>query len=205
MQIERTEIKLKSSLGSGRQPCQLHFNSCEVDTLPKNVLNRHLTEPCDTGMRLLCSTVPCGSQVLENGIQATEVIPGRSELIDEDQDYPVMVDAANTPESLSRLLDSVRETRPGRVILVFGCEGERNKSLRPFMGEIAHYKVRPRLTSLPPGPKFEPQRQSRFLTALHRHPARPGQHALHTGPCPPSSCCEGGTLCSSLNELVWNN
>ena len=84
--------------------------------------------------------------MLENGIQATEVIPGRSELIDEDQDYPVMVDAANTPESLSRLLDSVRETRPGRVILVFGCEGERNKSLRPFMGEIAHYKVRPRLT-----------------------------------------------------------
>ena len=104
-------------------------------------------------------------QVLENGIQATEVIPGRSELIDEDQDYPVMIDAANTPESLSRLLDSVRETRPARVILVFGCEGERNKSLRPFMGEIAHYKVRTPLTSLR-GYPFQTQLLPCFLAAV---------------------------------------
>lgn len=52
-----------------------------------------------------------------------------------------MIDAADTPERLSRLLDSIRETGPRRIILVFGCEGERDKMIRPFMGEIAHWKV----------------------------------------------------------------
>ena len=76
-----------------------------------------------------------------NGIRATEIIPGRCEVIDEEQDFGVIIDAANTPESLSRLLDSIRETSPRKIFLVFGCEGGKDKQIRPFMGEIAHYKV----------------------------------------------------------------
>lgn len=80
-------------------------------------------------------------QAIVQGIEATEVIPGRCELIDEDQDFGVVIDSADTPESLSRLLDSIKETAPRRIILVFGCEGERDQDARPFMGEIAHWKV----------------------------------------------------------------
>lgn len=76
------------------------------------------------------------------GIEATEIIPGRCEIIDEEQDFGVVIDSADTPQTLSRLLDSIRETGARRIILVFGCEGERDKEARPFMGEIAHWKVR---------------------------------------------------------------
>ena len=81
-------------------------------------------------------------QDIIQGIEATEIIPGRCEIVDEDQDFGVVIDSANTPETLSRLLDSIREAGAKRIILVFGCEGERDATIRPFMGEIAHYKVR---------------------------------------------------------------
>ena len=51
------------------------------------------------------------------------------------------MDAADTPAALSRLLDGVRECAPRRIILVLGCPGGREQGKRPFMGEVAHYKV----------------------------------------------------------------
>lgn len=80
-------------------------------------------------------------QAIVQGIEATEIVPGRCEVIDEEQDFGLVVDSANDPKSLSRLLDSVRRIEPRRLILVTGCEGERSREDRPFMGEIAHYKV----------------------------------------------------------------
>ena len=69
-------------------------------------------------------------------------MPGRFELIDEGQDFVTMVDYAHTPDALNGLLDTVREcTDCKRVILVFGCGGDRDENKRPFMGEIAHYKA----------------------------------------------------------------
>ena len=52
-------------------------------------------------------------------------------------------DAADTPGALSRLMDGLQECKPKRLILVLGCPGEAQEEMRPFMGEIAHYKVRP--------------------------------------------------------------
>ena len=83
-------------------------------------------------------------QAIVQGIEATEIVPGRCEVIDEEQDFGLIVDSANDPKSLSRLLDSVRRIEPRRLILVTGCEGEGNREERPFIGEIAHHKVRAR-------------------------------------------------------------
>ncbi|CAG9460957.1 unnamed protein product [Pedinophyceae sp. YPF-701] len=74
------------------------------------------------------------------GIEAVDVVPGRTELIDEGQMFPVIVDYAHTPDALSRLLDTVRECGAKRIITVVGCGGDRDRSKRPYMGEIAHYK-----------------------------------------------------------------
>ena len=80
-------------------------------------------------------------QTIVQGIEATEIIPGRCEVIDEDQPFGCVVDAADTPGALSRLMDGLQECKPKRLILVLGCPGEVQEEKRPFMGEIAHYKV----------------------------------------------------------------
>ncbi|KAG9149236.1 hypothetical protein Leryth_003221 [Lithospermum erythrorhizon] len=71
------------------------------------------------------------------GIEEVDVVPGRCELIDEEQAFGVIVDYAHTPDSLSRLLDSVRELGARRIITVVGCEGEKDRGKRPLMTKIA--------------------------------------------------------------------
>ncbi|MBR3162925.1 MAG: UDP-N-acetylmuramoyl-L-alanyl-D-glutamate--2,6-diaminopimelate ligase [Clostridia bacterium] len=64
-------------------------------------------------------------------------VPGRSEIIDNKKDIPIMIDYAHTPKSLESILETVKKYTPGRVICVFGCGGDRDKAKRPIMGEIA--------------------------------------------------------------------
>ncbi|CAA0312627.1 unnamed protein product [Arabidopsis thaliana] len=74
------------------------------------------------------------------GVEEVDAVPGRCELIDEEQAFGVIVDHANTPDGLSRLLDSIRELKPRRIITVIGCEGENERGKRPLMTKIATEK-----------------------------------------------------------------
>lgn len=65
------------------------------------------------------------------------VVPGRSEIVHIDADYTVMVDYAHSPESLKSILVSTKEYAKGRVISVFGCGGDRDRTKRPIMGRIS--------------------------------------------------------------------
>lgn len=71
------------------------------------------------------------------GIANLESVPGRFERIEEGQAYDVVVDYAHTPDALEKLLAAARATTKNRVLLVFGACGDRDKSKRPIMGEIA--------------------------------------------------------------------
>lgn len=64
-------------------------------------------------------------------------VPGRFEAVDEGQDFAVIVDYAHTPDSLANVLKTARGIARGRVICVFGCGGDRDRSKRPLMGKIA--------------------------------------------------------------------
>jgi UDP-N-acetylmuramyl tripeptide synthase len=74
------------------------------------------------------------------GIEATEVVPGRCESIDEGQPFAVVVDAADTAAALGTLLDGLREAGAKRVITVVGGDGGTPAAGRAFLGEAAHYK-----------------------------------------------------------------
>ena len=64
-------------------------------------------------------------------------VPGRSELIENSLNIPIMVDYAHSPESLESILNAVKGYTKGKVISVFGCGGDRDSSKRPIMGEIS--------------------------------------------------------------------
>ena len=76
--------------------------------------------------------------VVVEGLSKVPPVPGRMERIDVGQDFTVFVDYAHTPDGLSAVLRSLRESGvEGRIIVVFGCGGDRDKAKRPLMGEVA--------------------------------------------------------------------
>jgi UDP-N-acetylmuramoyl-L-alanyl-D-glutamate--2,6-diaminopimelate ligase len=75
---------------------------------------------------------------IEAGIAALSAVPGRFERIDLGQPFMVVVDYAHTDDALQKLLETARELHPtGRMITLFGCGGERDRSKRPLMGAAA--------------------------------------------------------------------
>ncbi len=64
-------------------------------------------------------------------------VPGRSEMVDNKKEIPIMIDYAHSPESLQNILSAVKSYTRGKVISVFGCGGDRDKCKRPQMGEIS--------------------------------------------------------------------
>ena len=64
-------------------------------------------------------------------------VPGRSELVDNKREVPIMIDYAHSPESLENILQATKSYTRGKVICVFGCGGDRDTGKRPIMGEIS--------------------------------------------------------------------
>ncbi len=71
------------------------------------------------------------------GLAGLTGVPGRFERVDAGQPFTVLVDYAHTPDSLDNLLRAARAVTGERLIVVFGCGGDRDRAKRPLMGEIA--------------------------------------------------------------------
>ncbi|HEX3974759.1 MAG TPA: UDP-N-acetylmuramoyl-L-alanyl-D-glutamate--2,6-diaminopimelate ligase [Solirubrobacteraceae bacterium] len=72
-----------------------------------------------------------------DAIASAGQVPGRFQSVSEGQDYAVLVDYAHTPDSLENVLRAARGLTHGRLHVVFGCGGDRDRGKRPLMGEIA--------------------------------------------------------------------
>ncbi|MDR2753482.1 MAG: UDP-N-acetylmuramoyl-L-alanyl-D-glutamate--2,6-diaminopimelate ligase [Oscillospiraceae bacterium] len=64
-------------------------------------------------------------------------VKGRMEVVPTEKDFTVLIDYAHTPDGLENILKALNETTQGRVICVFGCGGDRDKTKRPIMGQVA--------------------------------------------------------------------
>jgi UDP-N-acetylmuramoyl-L-alanyl-D-glutamate--2,6-diaminopimelate ligase len=82
---------------------------------------------------------------IESALSKLRPVPGRLEKVDVHQPYQVYVDYAHTDDALRKVLVTVSELTKGRLIVVFGCGGDRDKGKRPLMGraacEVADFSV----------------------------------------------------------------
>jgi len=78
-----------------------------------------------------------GLNAIQQGVEAMRGVNGRMERVDEGQDFTAIVDFAHTPNALQRALEAARQLIPGRVIVVFGAAGLRDRAKRGLMGHVA--------------------------------------------------------------------
>jgi UDP-N-acetylmuramoyl-L-alanyl-D-glutamate--2,6-diaminopimelate ligase len=77
------------------------------------------------------------AQTALRALEKAGLVPGRFQPVEEGQEFAVLVDYAHTPDSLENVLRAARELASGRLHVVFGCGGDRDRAKRPLMGEIA--------------------------------------------------------------------
>ncbi len=85
----------------------------------------------------VCICLDIEIPVIKQGLESLDIVPGRFERIHEGQPFEVIVDYAHTPEALELLLGSARSICDGKLILVFGAGGDRDRGKRPEMGKLA--------------------------------------------------------------------
>lgn len=87
------------------------------------------------GSIALAANVPL--HVIKKALETIPGINGRFERVDAGQDYAVIVDYAHTPDSLENVLQTISEFAKQKVFVVVGCGGDRDRTKRPLMGDVA--------------------------------------------------------------------
>lgn len=83
----------------------------------------------------IVSSIPMSTII--QSIEMIKAVPGRFEVVDVGQNYTVIVDYAHTPDSLENVLKTVKQFSKGKIIVVVGCGGDRDRTKRPIMARIA--------------------------------------------------------------------
>lgn len=74
---------------------------------------------------------------ISKGLEALEKVPGRSEKINSNKGFTIVIDYAHSPDGIINILKTAREYTNNRLITLFGCGGDRDRGKRPLMGEAA--------------------------------------------------------------------
>lgn len=76
-------------------------------------------------------------EVIQSALESIDGVNGRFEVVDEGQDYTIIVDYAHTPDSLENVLQTIKEFAEKKVFVVVGCGGDRDRTKRPLMANVA--------------------------------------------------------------------
>ena len=100
--------------------------------LPGRINVYNILAACGAGL-----TYDLAPDVIAAGIAQCRAVPGRFERIDEGQPFGVVVDYAHSDDALKNTIAIARGLEPKRIITLFGCGGDRDRSKRPLMGQVA--------------------------------------------------------------------
>ena len=128
------------------QASNAEYGGCGVD-FKCDILGRvkklHINTPgrfsvynalCAVG---ICTALGISPETIAKGLEKASGVCGRAEIVPVGGDYTVMIDYAHTPDGIENILNSIRGFAKGRVVILFGCGGDRDRTKRPKMGEIA--------------------------------------------------------------------
>ncbi len=111
-------------------------SSCGQLEIDASLIGRHNLENivCAAGVGL---QLGLSLQAVAAGINATGCIAGRLETVIQDGERRVCVDYAHTPDALDNVLGAISQLTTGKIICIFGCGGDRDRTKRPLMGQVA--------------------------------------------------------------------
>ncbi len=84
-----------------------------------------------------CLAAGLSLKEIASGLKTAKGVKGRIEVVQTNTDYTVIIDYAHTPDGLLNILNAIKGFAKGRVVTLFGCGGDRDKTKRPQMGRIA--------------------------------------------------------------------
>ncbi|HNW86777.1 MAG TPA: UDP-N-acetylmuramoyl-L-alanyl-D-glutamate--2,6-diaminopimelate ligase [Candidatus Limiplasma sp.] len=84
----------------------------------------------------LAMIVGVDKEAIREGLRSVRAVPGRIEMLDTGTPYKVILDYSHSPDALENILTTVRMFTKKRLIVLFGCGGDRDHGKRPIMGEI---------------------------------------------------------------------
>lgn len=117
-------VSFEAATPQGNLPLALHITGLF------NVANSLAAVAAAVALGLPLASVRCALERIPG-------VAGRLEKVDAGQDFAVLVDYAHTPDSLENILKAAREFTRGRIIMVFGCGGDRDRTKRPIMGAVS--------------------------------------------------------------------
>ena len=86
----------------------------------------------------ICRSLGLSESDISRTLAKASGVKGRAEIVDTgDTDYTIMIDYAHTPDGIENILKAARGFAKGRVVIVFGCGGDRDNTKRAIMGKIA--------------------------------------------------------------------
>ena len=150
-----TYSALKDESSYSAKNIRLRSDSVEYELVGDGIIGRvHFGVPGRFSVYNSMAAAVCARElgvdlntVLDN-IAQCKGVKGRMEVVPTGTDYTVIIDYAHTPDGLKNVLTSLRETVQGRIICLFGCGGDRDRTKRPIMGSIvAEYADIPVVTS----------------------------------------------------------
>ena len=89
------------------------------------------------GVMAACLSLGMSLKATADGISSAKGVKGRMEPVPTDGDYSVIIDYSHKPDALEKALKALRPVTRGRLIVLFGCGGDRDRGKRPIMGRVA--------------------------------------------------------------------
>ena len=128
-----------SAKGINYRPASVEYELLSANILQHIKVNTGGKFTVYNSLASLCSMIELGFNVNQSAeaLKLLHGVKGRAEVVPTDTNFTVIIDYAHTPDGLKNILTTFKECKKNRLTVVFGCGGDRDKTKRPIMGNIA--------------------------------------------------------------------